>query len=107
MILPTHAKQDPDLKTAELVIIQDIKGFDPILVEKYWEKTNLPSWFKDDRKSHERKSFIQQAREDIKVLELRMLDDLENEGKSKDLGWDIESLKQEVNAMAAKASKKD
>lgn len=47
----------------------------------------------------ERKSFIKQARKDIEELELRMLDDLENEGKSKDLGWDIETLKQEVLAM--------
>lgn len=52
LILPTPAKQELELKTAELVIIQDIKGFDPFLVEKSWEKTNLPNWFKDGRKSH-------------------------------------------------------
>ena len=52
LILPTDTKQEPDLKTTDLVIIQDINGFDPFLVEKFWEKTNLPSWFKDGRKSY-------------------------------------------------------
>jgi len=52
LILPTDTKQEPGLKTADLVIIQDISGFDPFLVEKSYNKTNLPSGFNDSRKSY-------------------------------------------------------
>ncbi len=52
LFLPTDTKHEPDLKTADLVIIQDINGFDPFLVEKSWDKTTLPEWFKDSRKSY-------------------------------------------------------
>ena len=51
LLLPINKEQEPDLKTADLVIIQDINGFDPFLVEKSWDKTNWPSWFKNSRKN--------------------------------------------------------
>lgn len=52
LFLPTGTKQDPDIKTAALVIIQDINGFDPFLVEKTWNTTNMPKRFKGSGKSH-------------------------------------------------------
>ena len=44
---------------------------------------------------HERKTFIKQSRKVIQDLELMMLEDLENEAKNKDLGWDTETIKEE------------
>jgi len=52
LVLPIDKKQEPDLVTADLVIVQDINGFDPFFVEKFWDKTNLPSWFIDSRKNY-------------------------------------------------------
>lgn len=51
LFLPQNSKKEPNLKKADLLIIQDIKGFDPFLIKSFWDKTNLPSWFKNDRKS--------------------------------------------------------
>lgn len=44
---------------------------------------------------HEQKTFIQQSRKIIQDLELMMLEDIENEAKDKDLGWDTETIKEE------------
>lgn len=44
---------------------------------------------------HEEKNFIKHGRQVIEQLELMMLEDLENEAKDKDLGWDTESIKEE------------
>jgi len=44
---------------------------------------------------HEQKTFIRRGRKVIEELELMMLEDIENEAKDKDLGWDIESIKEE------------
>ena len=44
---------------------------------------------------HERKTFIKQSRKVIQDLELMMLEDIENEAKNKDLGWDTETIKEE------------
>ena len=52
LCLPTDARQEPDLKTADLVIIQDIRSFDPFLAERSWGNANLPDWFKNSRKSY-------------------------------------------------------
>lgn len=52
LCLPTGTKQEPDLKTADLIIIQDISGFDPFLIENSWNKTNMQDCFKGSKKSH-------------------------------------------------------
>ena len=44
---------------------------------------------------HEQKSFIQQSRKIIQDLELMMLEDMENEAKDKDLGWNTETIIEE------------
>jgi CPA2 family monovalent cation:H+ antiporter-2/glutathione-regulated potassium-efflux system ancillary protein KefC/glutathione-regulated potassium-efflux system protein KefB len=44
---------------------------------------------------HEKKIFIQRGKQVIEELELMMLEDIENEAKDKDLGWDTETIKEE------------
>lgn len=50
--LPIESKNDPKLKNADLIIIQDIKGFDPFLVNKSWDNSQFPEWFKNSRKEY-------------------------------------------------------
>ena len=54
---------------------------------------------------HERSSFIQQVRKDIAELELRMVDDMDNEGSRKDLRWDTDTIKKEYAPMVEAAEK--
>jgi hypothetical protein len=50
--LPTESKNDPSIKKADLIIIQDIKGFDPFLMNKSIDNSPFPDWFKNSRKEH-------------------------------------------------------
>lgn len=50
--LPIENKNDPQVKNADLIIIQDIKGFDPFLVNKSWDNLRFPKWFKNSRKEY-------------------------------------------------------
>jgi hypothetical protein len=50
--LPIECKNDPKVKSADLIIIQDIKGFDPFLVNKSWDNSQFPEWFKNSRKEY-------------------------------------------------------
>ncbi|MCF8232766.1 MAG: hypothetical protein K9J27_11310 [Bacteroidales bacterium] len=50
--LPIECKNDPKVKNADLIIIQDIKGFDPFLVNKSWDSSQFPEWFKNSRKEY-------------------------------------------------------
>ncbi len=51
---------------------------------------------------HEQKAFIKHGRQIIEELELMMLEDIENEAKDKDLGWDTETIKEEFAPMIKK-----
>lgn len=51
---------------------------------------------------HERQSFIKDSRQVIEDLEKMMLDDIENEAKDKDLGWDSETLREEYAPLIRK-----
>ncbi|WP_075590766.1 monovalent cation:proton antiporter-2 (CPA2) family protein [Labilibacter marinus] len=54
------------------------------------------SFLKELSKSrHEETSMIKQSRKIMEELELMMLEDIENEAKDKDLGWDAETIKEE------------
>jgi Kef-type K+ transport system membrane component KefB len=44
---------------------------------------------------HEQKNFLKRGRQVIRELEVMMLEDMENVGKDKDLGWDTETIKEE------------
>jgi CPA2 family monovalent cation:H+ antiporter-2/glutathione-regulated potassium-efflux system ancillary protein KefC/glutathione-regulated potassium-efflux system protein KefB len=44
---------------------------------------------------HEQKNFIKRGRQVIRELELMMLEDMDNEAKDKDLGWDTETIVEE------------
>ncbi len=48
---------------------------------------------------HEQATHLRDARQYIQELEKMMLDDLQNEAKDKDLGWDNTSLKEEYGPM--------
>lgn len=50
--LPIECKNDPKVKNADLIIIQDIKGFDPFLVNKSWDNSQFPERFKNSRKEY-------------------------------------------------------
>ncbi len=50
--LPIECKNDPKVKDADLIIIQDIKGFDPFLVNKFLDYSPFPKWLKDSRKEY-------------------------------------------------------
>ena len=45
LYLPIEYKSRADLQTAQLIIIQDIKGWDPFLKNKELEHSGLPEWF--------------------------------------------------------------
>ena len=47
LFLPTERQSEMDQGQAEVVILQDIPGFDPDMVEKAWDKSHLPSWYAD------------------------------------------------------------
>jgi monovalent cation:proton antiporter-2 (CPA2) family protein len=51
---------------------------------------------------HERKAFIKHGRQVIEDLEKMMLEDIENEAKDKDLGWDTETIREEFGPMVRK-----
>jgi voltage-gated potassium channel Kch len=51
---------------------------------------------------HEQKAFIRHGRQVIEELELMMLEDIENEAKNKDLGWDTETIKEEYAPLIRK-----
>lgn len=46
LVLPIDYKNQADIKTANLIIIQDIKGWEPFLVNKDLESLNIPAWLK-------------------------------------------------------------
>lgn len=50
--LPIECKNDPTLKNADLIIIQDIKGFDLFLEKKSLDNSIFPDWFKNSRKEY-------------------------------------------------------
>lgn len=50
--LPIESKNDPKVKNADLIIIQDIKGFDPFVVNKSWDNSQFHEWFKNSRKEY-------------------------------------------------------
>lgn len=51
---------------------------------------------------HEHKTFIKHSRQVIEQLELMMLEDIENEAKNKDLGWDAETIREEFAPLIRK-----
>ncbi|MCT4638379.1 MAG: monovalent cation:proton antiporter-2 (CPA2) family protein [Bacteroidales bacterium] len=51
---------------------------------------------------HERNTYIKHRRRVIEELELMMLEDIENEAKDKDLGWDTETIKEEFAPLIRK-----
>jgi CPA2 family monovalent cation:H+ antiporter-2/glutathione-regulated potassium-efflux system ancillary protein KefC/glutathione-regulated potassium-efflux system protein KefB len=51
---------------------------------------------------HEQKTFIKHGRKVIRDLELLIREEVENEAKYKDLGWDTESIKDEFAPMVRK-----
>lgn len=50
LILPIECKNLPDIKTADLIVIQDIRGWESFVENKYLESLNLPDWFKKSRR---------------------------------------------------------
>lgn len=46
LVLPIEYKNLPDIKTANLIIIQDIEGWDSLQINNYFEGLDLPDWFK-------------------------------------------------------------
>jgi len=50
--LPIESKNDPTIKNADLIIIQDINGFDPFSINKSWDNSSFPNWFKSSRKEY-------------------------------------------------------
>ncbi len=50
LYLPIECKNRPDLQTAQLIVIQDIKGWDPFLTNKELEHSGLPEWFIKSRR---------------------------------------------------------
>lgn len=51
LILPNEFRSFPDIKTADLIIVQDIEGWNPFLVKKQFDAMNLPEWFKKPRRN--------------------------------------------------------
>jgi len=51
---------------------------------------------------HEQKTFIRDSRQVIEDIEKMMLEDIENEARDKDLGWDTETLREEFAPMIKK-----
>jgi len=51
---------------------------------------------------YERKLFLRHGRQVIEEIEKMMLEDIENEARDKDLGWDIESIKEEFGPLIRK-----
>ncbi len=56
---------------------------------------------------HEQKAFIRHGRRVIEELELMMLEDIENEAKTKDLGWDTETIREEFAPIIRKLKEED
>ena len=50
LYLPSECKNRADLQTAQLIVIQDIKGWDPFLTNKELEHSGLPEWFIKSRR---------------------------------------------------------
>ena len=50
--LPIESRNNPTIKNADLIIIQDIKGFDPFLVNKFWDNSQNSQSFKESRKEY-------------------------------------------------------
>ena len=53
LILPKDKENQPNLRSARLVIIQDILGFQPEQIMNAWGKQNVPSWFSESRIAYE------------------------------------------------------
>ena len=51
---------------------------------------------------HESKAFVEHGRQVIEDIEKMMLDDIENEAKDKDLGWDAETIREEYGPLIKK-----
>ncbi|QXP58573.1 hypothetical protein [Olleya sp. HaHaR_3_96] len=49
LFLPYSQRSNPDIKNSDLIIIQDIEGFDPFLINNELRNSNLPDWFKESR----------------------------------------------------------
>lgn len=50
LFLPIDYKNLSDVKTANLIIIQDIKGWESFIVNKNFENLKLPEWYKKSRR---------------------------------------------------------
>lgn len=50
LVLPIDYKNLPDVKAANLIIIQDIEGWESFLMNKNLENINLPDWLKKSRR---------------------------------------------------------
>lgn len=62
---------------------------------------------KSSKIRHEEKSLLKSSKQHIEDLEQMMLDDIENEAKDKDLGWDSSSLKNEFGPLIKKMKQAD
>ncbi len=45
LFLPDSQRSNPDVKRSGLIIIQDIEGFDPFILNQELKKSNLSNWF--------------------------------------------------------------
>ncbi len=52
LCLPIETKEEPGLKSANLVLIQDINRFDPFLITKSHDNPTKPNWFKATGLNH-------------------------------------------------------
>lgn len=52
LFLADSERSNPDLKNADLIIIQDIEGFDPFIMKNELRNLGLPNWFKENRTSY-------------------------------------------------------
>lgn len=52
LTLPIENKDDLKVKNADLIIIQDIKDYDPFLVYKSLENSQFPEWYLNSKKEY-------------------------------------------------------
>ena len=50
LVLPIEYEDLSELKTADLIIIQDVRGWESFRVNKHPERLDLPEWFKRSRR---------------------------------------------------------
>lgn len=52
LLLPDSEKSNPDIKNSDLIIIQDIEGFEPLLIKHQLRNSKLPDWFIESRSNY-------------------------------------------------------